>query len=143
MKCEQHNQQSSAILKQSKLKSTGARLKLLDIFKHAKKPLSVNDIFSLLRDEKADKVTLYRNVESLAKIGVLEQIRLKDRQAYYELIEKEHHHHIICSHCGKIKDISKCAVSIINKNFIRSVGFSKLTEHSLEFFGVCSACAKK
>lgn len=143
MKCEQHNQQSSAILKQSKLKSTGARLKLLDIFKHAKKPLSVNDIFSLLRDEKADKVTLYRNVESLARIGVLKQIRLKDRQAYYELVEKNHHHHIICSHCGKIKDISKCAVDIINKNFLRSVGFSKLTEHSLEFFGVCVSCAKR
>lgn len=143
MKCKQHNEQSTAMLKQSKLKSTGARLQLLDIFKHAKKPLSVNEIFLMLQDGQADKVTLYRNVESLAKIGVLKQIRLKDRQAYYELIEKNHHHHIVCSHCGKIKDISKCVVDIINKKFLRSVGFSKLTEHSLEFFGVCVSCSKK
>ncbi|MBP6859224.1 MAG: transcriptional repressor [Candidatus Magasanikbacteria bacterium] len=143
MKCEEHYEQSAAILKKGKLKSTGARLKLMDILKHAKKPLSVSDIFVLLKDKKADKVTLYRNVEALAELGVLKQIRLKDRQAYYELVEKNHHHHIICSSCGKIKDISKCAVQIINNSFLSSVGFAKLTEHSLEFFGVCSVCAKK
>lgn len=143
MKCDQHNHQSAVILKENNLKSTGARLKLLDIFKHAKKPLSVSEIFLMLQDGSIDKVTLYRNVESLAQVGVLKRIRLKDRQAYYELVEKNHHHHIICSHCGKIKDITNCAVDIINKNFLRSVGFAKLTEHSLEFFGVCAVCAKK
>ncbi len=98
MKCEEHYEQSAAILKKGKLKSTGARLKLMDILKHAKKPLSVSDIFVLLKDKKADKVTLYRNVEALAELGVLKQIRLKDRQAYYELVEKNHHHHIIFIH---------------------------------------------
>lgn len=116
---------------------------LLDIFKHAKKPLSVNEIFAMLKNHKADKVTLYRNVESLAKVGVLKQIRLKDRQAYYELIERNHHHHLICKQCGKIKDISNCNLDDLNKKVLSMTGFSTITEHSLEFFGICASCAKK
>jgi Fe2+ or Zn2+ uptake regulation protein len=110
MKCIQHNQESSDLLKQSKLKSTPARLQLLDIFKHATKPISVSELFLMLKNAKIDKVTLYRNVESLAEIGVLRRIRLQDRQAYYERVEQKHHHHIICSQCGKIKDIANCDV---------------------------------
>lgn len=143
MKCVEHSTQSAALLKTSRLKSTGARLTLLDMFKHAKKPLSVSEIFAALKNSKTDKVTLYRNVEALADLGILKQIRLKDRQAYYELVEKNHHHHLICQECGKIKDISNCRLTTIHTRALKNLGFSQINEHSLEFFGVCAACAKR
>lgn len=143
MNCTQHTKQSAILLKSSNLKSTGARLALLDIFKHAKKPLSVSEIFALLKQDKTDKVTLYRNVEALAELGILKQIRLKDRQAYYELVEQKHHHHLICKQCGKIKDIATCNLDTVKKTVLKTTGFASISEHSLEFFGICASCAKR
>lgn len=142
MKCLNHTKQSALLLKNNKLKSTEARLALLDIFTHAKKPLSVGELFTLLKHEKTDKVTLYRNVEALAELGILKKIRLKDVQAYYELVEQKHHHHLICKHCGKIKDIAACNLDTVKKTVLKTTGFASINEHSLEFFGICASCVK-
>jgi Fur family ferric uptake transcriptional regulator len=130
-------------LKNNGLKVTQARLKLLDIFKRAKKPLSIKQIAEQLGDTEADIVTLYRNVESLENLGLIKQIRLTDRQSYYELITENHHHHLICKICGKIADVKECDVTMQGPKLLKTHGFAKVTEHSLEFFGVCSSCDKK
>lgn len=143
MKWAEHSTQSKAELQEGNLKATSARLELLDIFRHAQKPLSVNELFGLLKKLHIDKVTLYRNVESLVNIGILRQVRLKDRQAYYEMANHGHHHHVVCTRCGTIKDMSGCGINIVNKRFLKVSGFDKITEHSLEFFGICASCAKK
>ncbi len=142
MKCIEHSSQSKAVLQEGKLKATSARLALLEIFRHTQKPISVSDLFVMLKKIGVDKVTLYRNVESLVKIGIIRQVRLKDRQAYYEMANHGHHHHVVCTSCGKIKDMSGCGINIVNKRFLKISGFAKITEHSLEFFGVCATCAK-
>ncbi len=141
--CKQHVRESKAQLKNNGLKITTARLGLLDILKHAKKPLSIKEITKQLGDGGVDPVTLYRNVESLEKLGLLKKVRLNDRQAYYELAATEHHHHLICKQCGKIADIADCKVSISNKDLLKKTGFAKVTDHSLEFFGICKECSKK
>lgn len=143
MKCDQHTKQSVAVLQENQLKATSARVELLDIFKHTHKPISVNDLFKSLKKLGIDKVTLYRNMESLVKVGVIRQVRLKDRQAYYEIASHGHHHHVVCTSCGKIKDMSGCGINIVNKKFLKIAGFSRINEHSLEFFGICASCAKK
>jgi Fe2+ or Zn2+ uptake regulation protein len=140
--CKQHVQESTEQLKKNGLKITTARLGLLDILKHAKKPLSIKEITQQLDDESVDPVTLYRNVESLEKLGLLKKIRLNDRQAYYELTAIKHHHHLICKQCGKIADITDCKVTIANKDLLKKTKFTKITDHSLEFFGICKNCSK-
>jgi Fur family transcriptional regulator, ferric uptake regulator len=130
-------------LKTHKLKSTSARLALLDIFEHNKKPLSVKGLAEKLDSTGVDTVTLYRNVESLENAGLLKRIFIDNKQAYYELESQEHHHHLICKVCGKISDITGCSATISNKNLLKINGFAKVTGHSLEFFGVCNNCIKK
>jgi Fe2+ or Zn2+ uptake regulation protein len=137
MECKIHLQESAQQLKDQGLKITSVRLKLLDIFKHAKKPLSVKEIYKNLKS--ADLVTLYRNVESLEDQGLLKHIYINSKQAFYELNSSRHHHHITCVQCGKINDIAECEVKI-KKGSIP--GFAKVTEHSLEFFGLCNKCTK-
>lgn len=88
----------------------------------------------------ADVVTLYRNVESLKEMGLIKQIKLRDRQAYYELSYAPHHHHLICTSCGKLEDV-KVREPVLTKTFLKNHGFTRITDHSLEFFGICGACA--
>ncbi len=136
----ERNEESKRQLKNSGLKITQARLKLLDIFKRAKKPLSIKQITKQLGDTEADMVTLYRNVELLENLGLIKQMRFTGRQAYYELITENHHHHLVCEVCGKISDVNECGAVMQGPKLLKTHGFAKITEHSLEFFGVCSKC---
>src|SRR5579872_7289409 len=101
--CRQHEQESKVQLKSGGLKITPARLNLLDIFKHAKKPISVKEISKDLK--QADVVTLYRNIDSLKNLGVIKKISLGKTEGYYELSSAKHHHHLICKVCGRIADV--------------------------------------
>lgn len=138
--CPRHIEESRKQLKTNGLKVTSARLCLLDIFKHAKKPLSIKQIICQLGDENINIVTLYRNIELLKTLGVVEEIRLRDRQAYYELKTKDHHHHLICKNCGKVRDIKNCRLAVASSKLLKTHGFAKIYDHSLEFFGVCNKC---
>lgn len=139
---KQQIEESKHLLKSSGLKITQARLKLLDIFKRAKKPLSIKQVAQQLGDTNADLVTLYRNVEALDNLGLIKQMKFKDRQAYYELITENHHHHLVCKSCGKISDVNECSVTIQGPKLLKIHGFAKVYDHSLEFFGICEKCAK-
>ena len=139
--CPKHLEESKRQLKTTGLKVTGARLGLLDIFKHAQRPLSIKEISGQLRAASADTATLYRNVQALAGLGLVKEIRLKSRQAYFELAG-EHHHHLVCERCGKVSDIEMCDIKLPPAT-VRQAGFAKVSRHALEFFGLCRACAGK
>ena len=138
--CEQHSSKITKQLKENKLKVTSIRLSLLDVFEHAKKPLSVKELREELSDQQTDKVTLYRNIETLEKLGLIKQIQLKGRQAYFEINSTKHHHHLICKVCGKIVDIPGCKITTSDQNLMETTGFAKIIDHSLEFFGICNSC---
>ena len=140
--CKEHTAESKIQLKACGLKITSARLSLLDIFQHSTKPLSVREIASQLKNSDVDPVTLYRNVESLEQLGIIRQLRLQDRQAHYEMAD-DHHHHLVCKICGKIKDVEGCKITVADKNFLKKNDFAKMTGHSLEFFGICNSCNEK
>jgi Fur family ferric uptake transcriptional regulator len=138
--CPQHSIESMRQLKIGGLKITPARLLLLDILKHAKKPLSIKEIAKTLGKGGADLVTLYRNIESLKNLRLVRQINLKDRQAYFELATGKHHHHIICTNCGKLSDIEMPEIKL-SKLFLKKRGFAEISDHSMEYFGLCAKCA--
>jgi len=137
--CPEHTTESTRQLKTGGLKITSARLSLLDVLKHSKKPLSIKEIAKSL--DGVDLVTLYRNIEYLKNLGLVKEINLKDRQAYFELAEGRHHHHLICTNCGKLADVEIPEIKL-SKSFLKKRGFSKITDHSLEFFGLCAKCGK-
>lgn len=138
--CKIHLNESKNQLKNGGLKITRTRLALLDIFKHAKKPLSIKNLAAKFRHARADLVTLYRNVEILLGLGLVRRIILSDKQAFYEL-SGEHHHHLICQKCGKIRDVKICAPAI-SKFVLKQAEFAQINSHSLEYFGICDNCEK-
>ncbi len=129
-------------LRKEGLKATPARIKLLQLFDKTKKPLSIKEIQKALKFEKIDQATLYRVINALKSSNMLHQVDLQHGHDDYELASKIHHHHIICEHCGKIKDIV-FDTEDLEKKALRLGGFSTIKNHSLEFFGVCNVCAKK
>ena len=139
MLCKEHQREFKGFLKAKKLKATPARLEFLEIFAHEKKPISIRQLKTKVQ-LKTDLVTLYRNAEIFTGLGLLNRINLGSQKDYFEFAKKNHHHHLICTRCGKVSDVSSCQVGVISNQTIKSAGFAHVSKHSLEFFGLCRQC---
>lgn len=138
--CKTHFTESKQELKTSGLKVTTPRLEILDAFKHSPTPLNVKQLIKKL-SSKPDIATLYRNIETLITLGLIKQINLSSREQFFELAARGHHHHLVCKNCGKLEDI-QITEPTIPKAILKKHGFAQITDHTMEFFGLCANCSK-
>lgn len=140
--CATHDKKIVSQLQGLGLKSTPTRRRLLDIFEHAQTPLSIKQLSRQLGRAAADPATIYRNVVALTKLGLIKELHLSTKVAYYEMSDSAHHHHIVCQRCGTIADIAGCDLVPFEQSVLKYSRFKKVTAHSLEFFGICTVCAQ-
>lgn len=121
------------VLQDSYLRATETRIQVLEELSHIHAPVSAQDVH-----EKTgiDLVTVYRTFSSFEEKGIVRRIDLRSGSALYELSEG-HHHHIVCTDCGKVEDFQECDV----EKLLPKVGKKwSIRDHSLELFGVCGMC---
>lgn len=127
-------------LRDAGCKSTPTRVVLLKIFSKAHKPITTTSLLAKIKG--VDTATIYRNLISLQKIGLIRKVDLQKKDEYYEL-NMVHHHHIICRECGVFEDFKLCHIDAITKKTLnKSTKFRSITDHSLEFYGICNTCVK-
>lgn len=147
MSCSKHQKKIKTSLQHNQLKATPARLRLLDLFEHARQPLSAAQIAINLKKTGVNPSTVYRNLESLVKLGLLKKVSLLSRQVHYELSDsfsdRCHHHHLVCLSCQKVAEVIDCSIQTPSLSSLKKIGFSSIKDHSLEFFGLCNLCSRK
>jgi Fur family ferric uptake transcriptional regulator len=84
--------------------------------------------------------TVYRNLQTLADVGEVDSLRNADGEVLYRKCGTTHHHHLVCRQCGRTVEVSGPSVEQWTQRTADEHGFSDVT-HSLEIFGLCSACA--
>jgi Fur family ferric uptake transcriptional regulator len=131
----------ASLLRLHGLKATPQRLTVLSLLAKAKKPVSIAELQK--KASSLDNVTLYRSLETLVENSLARPVDLRHGHTDYELTtDREHHHHIVCEKCGAIEDFEWCPEPALEKKILKNTSFAKLTDHSVEFFGLCKKCAK-
>lgn len=120
------------------LRITPMRLKVLNILERTDFPLDVATIRSRM---KADKVTIFRILNSFTQKGILRFVQFNEGKLRYEYANRPAHHHFMCESCGKVIDIEGCVVKSLEKRINQKKGVL-VKRHSLEFFGLCADCQK-
>lgn len=117
---------------------TKQRRAILACLSHS--PQNVSTIRQLLATNgvNLDKTTVYRNLHSLVKLGLVLATKLQDDGLYYELADHHHHHHVQCQNCGKIEDIELDEQALLQA--ATSHSSFRIKNHQLEFFGLCPNC---
>lgn len=130
-------------LNEVELRATPARLALMELLESTDRPVDVQTMIGFLekRGIKADPATVFRIVNMFTEKGLTKQIQLLEGKARYELAAQTDHHHLVCTKCGDIQDISDCNISALENDIEKRKGFT-VSSHSLEFFGVCMTCQK-
>lgn len=128
------------------LRNTRARTLILEIFEKCHLPITAMEILERLKDAgcKANKTTVYRQIDTLIAIHLIKEVYLGDGKARYERICEDHHHHrIVCRSCKAVDEIKvQDDVGELEKRISKEKKF-KVLSHSLEFFGICQSCLTK
>jgi Fur family ferric uptake transcriptional regulator len=86
-------------------------------------------------------VTIYRTLEILAELGLICEVHAGGSCRSYTIGTQQHHHHLICSSCGKVVDFTGHYLKELEQNLSKESGF-RIDGHLLEFIGLCRACQK-
>jgi Fur family ferric uptake transcriptional regulator len=85
-------------------------------------------------------VTIYRTLEMLEQCGLICETHSGHSCRSYLMRESSgHHHHLICSDCGKVVDFADCGLHELENKLTQKSGF-KINGHLLEFLGQCREC---
>lgn len=130
-----------ALLRDAGLRATRQRIALLASLRKVDVPRAVEDIVSVSKGA-FDTATAYRVLEAFREAGLVRRIELAQGRALYEAAGA-HHHHAVCTVCGKIVDVEACLPKSLDEQVRKAAGFARIDDHALEFFGVCSKCLKR
>lgn len=84
-------------------------------------------------------VSLYRITARLEELGFVRKVTLGDGVVRYEASDIGHHHHVVCSECGRIVELDICGMEVVEKYVREVLQFNQLS-HTLEYRGVCADC---
>jgi len=87
--------------------------------------------------------TVYRNLNVLQELEIINKLILQDGKSRYELNSGKHYHHLICLKCGAAEAIDFCPFELLDREKIEAEKRFEIRKHSFEVFGYCNLCRKK
>jgi Fe2+ or Zn2+ uptake regulation protein len=129
------------ILKNKGYKLTNQRKIIIEALYYSDRPISMEEWLELTKKKNSgiNLSTIYRNIDVLEDLGLLNKIRPKEGNIRYSLnLMNKHSHFLICKKCGRTEAIECC----LNKEFEKIITDKNfdLIEHNLELYGYCKEC---
>jgi Fur family ferric uptake transcriptional regulator len=127
------------------------RQAILDVLSRTSKHLSAEDIYLAVHKvyPAIGLTTVYRTLELLVQMGLVFRFDFGDGRSRYELAKGpnvKHHHHLVCTSCGRIIDYSELIdeeaklLGEIEKTLSNKYRF-KIHGHQIHFLGLCDKCS--
>jgi Fur family ferric uptake transcriptional regulator len=130
---------------------TMPRQAILEVLSRREGHLSAEDIYLEVhkRYPAIGLTTVYRTLELLEQLRLVQRFDFGDKRSRYELSEgpggPHHHHHLICNSCGRIIDYTeyieeeKELLQKAEKGLSEKYNFEILS-HVINFYGLCENC---
>lgn len=86
------------------------------------------------------RATIYRTLETLRRLEVVEHTHLGHGPAVYHLADQVHQH-LVCEDCGAVTEVPPAAFRSLERALKRDYGFTVKSRH-FAVVGVCQACSE-
>ena len=138
-----HRAKLRAALRQEGLSVTARRMATYEALLQANDHICVEHILERLHQSHpqwhVNKTTIYRNLDLLAKLGLVHEMRNAEGRSQYELALHGPHGHLLCSACGNIQDIDPAQVAQLEQEMRTRYGFAIELENQA-LLGLCARC---
>ena len=123
---------------------TSQRREIIEVLANFGHPLTIQEIREHSHDLAQSSV--YRNLVVLEEFRIVTKVVTNGEIGRYELAEDitGHHHHLICSQCGAVRDVVvpptlELDIDRALSALARREWFA-LENHRLDVFGLCTEC---
>lgn len=127
------------ILQGSQFKRTRNREIILEFFSGKERYLTAMEVRNHMAVDNPGVSfdTIYRNLTTFSELGILEETELNgERHFRMQCDLGVHHHHFICTDCGKTESIPHCPMESLAVNL---PGY-EVEGHKFEVYGKCPVC---
>src|SRR3712207_1068327 len=130
-----------AALERSDFRTTEPRREVARLVADQPGHFSAADLVVAARQRRlgVGRATIFRTLEVLTELDLVERIDLPTGEHAYVACEPRHHHHVVCSSCGRTSDIDDAGLRTVVREVARRTGY-EIDAHRLELFGRCPDC---
>ncbi len=127
---------------QADIRLTPQRQAILEELAKVKTHPTANEVYDMVRKRlpRIGLGTVYRNLELMAKNGLILKLEVGGTQKRFDATI-DLHYHIRCTNCGKVDDIELDAIPHINEMASNTSDYQVLSHH-IEFSGICETCGQ-
>jgi len=136
-------QEMAQALSRAGLRMTGPRRAVAEMLLERDGQFTAEELLAESRSRGLGigRATIFRSLELLGRLNLVERIDLPSGEHAYLLCEPEHHHHVICSRCGRADAFAMEDRALPERleQIARATGY-RIDAHRLEVYGVCPDC---
>lgn len=126
---------------------TAQRRALIETMQEADRHLDAASLLALSRRREPgiNRSTVYRTIETLKKLGLIDELDLMHMEGekhYCEVRPRRDHIHLACLRCGGVQEFSTPLFEELKSVIRREMRFDVLLAR-LEFGGACDACRRE
>lgn len=120
---------------------TAPRQTIIAALRDAGRYCTAQQLYERLRGRSVGLASVYRTLELLADLGLAMKRAEEGGEASYLYCSPTHHHHVICTRCGVVREIDTdfCPASATIAAVEAATTFT-IDRHTLDFYGLCAAC---
>ncbi len=141
---EKQSEKSLLLLRKKGYKITPQRRAVLTALDTCGKFPTAQQILEAVRKMQPDVSldTIYRNLTLLTELDLVHEVYRSSGNVYEIVRPGHHHHHLVCTECGKTECIDICPMNELYEKEAAKRGFL-VTGHIFEFYGLCWSCRNK
>jgi len=120
---------------------TGPRRAILDAVANRRGHFRAEEILEEARRVApgTGRATVFRTLALLTKMDLLEEVHLGEGSHGFVVGDGRHHHHLICSECGRVVEVHGCELPEAISTLATRERF-QIAGHQLEVYGLCRRC---
>jgi Fur family ferric uptake transcriptional regulator len=129
------------------IRLTAQRRALIETIQEADGHLDAAGLLELARrrDPKIDRATVYRTLELLKRLGLIDELDLmhiNGEKHYYEVRTQKDHLHLTCLACGSVTEFTSPTFERLKREIAKENTFD-IQVMRLEVGGYCEACNRQ
>lgn len=118
------------------LKVTLPRVKILELLESSnRRHMSAEDVYKMLLEagEEIGLATVYRVLTQFETAGLVERHNFDGNHAVFELVQDEHHDHMVCLDSGKVIEFHNEQIERLQHEIAEAHGY-ELVDHNLVLY---------
>ena len=126
------------------LRVTSQRALILEVIRHGEGHMDADEVYRQAREKqpRLSLSTVYRTLQTLKKLGLVEEVHFDEEHHHYEIKPATEHHHLVCLGCGRVVEFKYPLARLIKRNVTEAKDF-EIISSEVRMTGYCPTCRQE